>query len=181
MRCLTLAIDNAWGGKVTKASPNTAWGVRFGEPHTLEYSAIQQRPLSSAFMNKKPLQITMGMLALIPVASGSLALMGVDDPLYLQDKLPAVPILDSNLRFYAGIWLALGLAMWSILPRIEQHAPVFRLIWGGIFLGGLGRLLSILLMGMPPAAFIAFTVLEIIGAPAFIWWHHQVAKSHRAC
>ena len=122
----------------------------------------------------------MGMLALIPVVSGALALMGVYDPIYLKDKLPAAPMLDSNLRFYAGIWVALGIAMWCILPRIEQHAPVFRLIWAGIFLGGVGRLLSMSFVGMPPTAFIAFTALEIVGAPAFIWWHQQVAKAHSA-
>lgn len=129
-------------------------------------------------MRKKPLQIWMALLAMVPVITGLLTLMGLDDPLYASAQLPNVPVLDSNLRFFGGIWLALGLAMWSIIARIEQHGPVFQLIWGAIFLGGIGRMLSMGLSGLPPLPFIGFTILEIAGAPLFIWWQHQVAKAH---
>jgi hypothetical protein len=37
-------------------------------------------------------------------------------------------------------------------------------------------LISLLLMGMPPAPFIGFIVLEIIGAPFFIWWQARIAR-----
>ena len=45
-----------------------------------------------------------------------------------------------------------------------------------IFLGGIGRLLSVLLLAPPPLPFIAFTALEIIGAPLFILWQVRLAR-----
>jgi hypothetical protein len=63
-----------------------------------------------------------------------------------------------------------------LVPRIEKQTVLFRVIWGAIFLGGIGRLLSILLVGSPPAPFIGFTGLEIIGAPFFAYWQHRVAS-----
>lgn len=127
-------------------------------------------------MRARPLQICMAVLALIPVATGALTMWGLADPLYTPYGLPQVPVLDSNLRFLGGIWLTLGLAMWAIVPCIVQQGAVYRLIWGAIFLGGVGRLLSLVFSGMPPVPFLGFTVLEIVGAPFFIWWQHQVAQ-----
>jgi len=31
-------------------------------------------------------------------------------------------------------------------------------------------------VGSPPAPFIGFTILEIVGAPIFIWWQARLAK-----
>jgi hypothetical protein len=45
-----------------------------------------------------------------------------------------------------------------------------------VFAGGIGRLLSMLLVGSPPVPFIGFTILEIVGAPIFISWQARLAK-----
>jgi len=45
-----------------------------------------------------------------------------------------------------------------------------------IFIGGIGRLLSIWQVGAPPVAFIVFTAIELIGAPLFIWWQSRLSK-----
>jgi hypothetical protein len=50
-------------------------------------------------------------------------------------------------------------------------------IWGAIFVGGIGRVLSIGLTGTPPAPFLFFTLLEMLGAPLFIYWQHRVAQA----
>jgi Domain of unknown function (DUF4345) len=47
--------------------------------------------------------------------------------------------------------------------------------WVAVFLGGIGRLLSWRLIGPPPAPYIGFILLEILGAPAFIYWQSRVA------
>lgn len=130
-------------------------------------------------MSKRMLQIATGILAAVPTATGLLGLSGVDDPLYVALGLPCDPTLDSNLRFYAGVWLGLGLTAFYLLPRIEQKTTLFRALWMMIFLGGIGRLLSLALTGMPYPPFIGFTVLEVLGAPLFIWWQHRVAKATR--
>ncbi|KWV60604.1 hypothetical protein AS156_28250 [Bradyrhizobium macuxiense] len=130
-------------------------------------------------MGKRPLQIVTALLALVPVLTGLITMLGVHDPLYASADIPALPVLDSNLRFFGGTWLGLGLAMLWLVPRIESQTVLFRVIWGAIFLGGIGRLLSILLVGAPPLPFIGFTALELIGAPLFVYWQHRVAIASR--
>jgi hypothetical protein len=126
-------------------------------------------------MRKRPLQIVMGLLGVIPVATGLVGLLGLRDPLYVRfGVVPNVP-LDSNLRFFSGVWLGVGLSLFAILPRIERHGPVFRALWAMIFLGGIGRALSLFDAGSPPAPFYGVLALELVGAPLFILWHRRIA------
>jgi hypothetical protein len=102
-----------------------------------------------------------------------IGLLGVSDPLYAA--LPRDVLLDSNLRFLSGVWLGVGLALLWTLPRIERQTALFRALWGMIFLGGVGRLISMAALATPPTPFIAFTVLEIVGAPLIVWWQSRLA------
>jgi hypothetical protein len=103
-------------------------------------------------MSRLLLQICTSVLALVPIFTGIISMLGVRDPLYRPLHLPEIPVLDSNLRFFGGIWLGLGLAMLWTVPSIEQQGP-------------------------PPRPFIGFLVLEIVGAPLFIYWQSRVAQS----
>jgi hypothetical protein len=127
-------------------------------------------------MSKRALQILMGLLGVIPVTTGLLGLLGVEDPVYVAVGVPRIVLLDTNLRFYSGVWLGLGLALYWLIPTIERQTVLFRAIWAMIFIGGIGRLLSMTLLASPPIAFVAFTALEIVGAPLFIWWQSRVSK-----
>jgi len=139
-----------------------------------ESSQPKAHPRRAApLMTKRALQITCGLLGLIPVVTGLIGLLGVSDPLY--SALPRDVLLDSSLRFLSGVWLGLGLALLWALPHIERQTTLFRALWGMIFLGGVGRLISMAALATPPAPFIAFTVLEIVGAPLFVWWQARLA------
>lgn len=130
-------------------------------------------------MGRRALQIATALLALVPILTGIITMLGVSDPLYASSGVPALPVLDSNLRFFGGVWLGLGLALLWLVPRIESEGVLFRVVWGGIFLGGIGRLLSMVMVGLPPLPFVGFTALEVIGAPLFVYWQHLVAKAGR--
>lgn len=97
--------------------------------------------------------------------------------MYASFAVPHAPVLDSNLQFFSGVWLGLGCAVLWLVPRVETQAVLYRVLWGMIFLGGVGRLLSVVFAGWPPVPFIAFTALEIIGAPLFIYWQARVAAA----
>lgn len=131
-------------------------------------------------MSKRWLQTATAILGTVPVITGIISMAGLSDPIYADAGLPAHALLDSNLRFFGGIWLGLGLAVFWLIPRIDTETILFRVIWGMIFLGGVGRLLSILLIGMPPIPFVAFTVLELVGAPLFVIWQARLAKQAAA-
>jgi Domain of unknown function (DUF4345) len=128
-------------------------------------------------MRRRILQVVTGILALVPIMTGIVAMTGINDPLYVSLEVPRLSLLDSNLRFFAGLWLGLGIAMLWLIPTIERQAKLYRALWGAVFLGGIGRLLSIAFIGLPPVPFIGFTALEIIGAPLFIYWQGQIARS----
>ncbi len=131
-------------------------------------------------MTKRPLQIALIILGLVPLITGVLGMMGLSDPIYQGIGVPPNALLDSNLRFFAGLWFGLGCAVMWLVPRVESKTAVYRVLWGMIFVGGIGRLLSILYIGLPAAPFTApflgFTALEIIGSPLFILWQRRVAQ-----
>ena len=129
-------------------------------------------------MSRRLLQVATAILSLIPIATGIITMTGVDDPLYAALDLPRSPLLDSNLRFFGGVWLGLGLAMLYLVPSIERQTVLFQALWGAVFLGGIGRALSSAFVGLPPLPFMGFTALEIIGAPLFVFWQKQVERSH---
>ena len=128
-------------------------------------------------MSRRTLQITSGLLGVIPVVTGALTMMGLADPIYATAGLPAHALLDSNLRFFGGLWLVLGLALFWLIPRIEHETALFRVLWMMIFTGGVGRLLSMAFVGTPPWPIIGFTLLEIAGAPFFIVWQARFARA----
>lgn len=128
-------------------------------------------------MSRRALQVTSALLGAIPVATGVLTMMGLSDPIYASAGLAPHALLDSNLRFFGGLWLMSGLAMWWLIPRIEHETALFRVLWSMIFAGGVGRLLSMAFLGLPPWPFVGFTALEILGAPLFIAWQRRLVRA----
>jgi predicted membrane channel-forming protein YqfA (hemolysin III family) len=127
-------------------------------------------------MRKSRLQLASALLGAIPIMTGIIGMFGISDPLYASAGLPPSPLLDSNLRFFSGVWLGLGVAMYWIIPTIEKQTLLFRALWVMIFIGGIGRLISMLMVGLPPAPFIGFTALEIVGAPLLVLWQSRVSR-----
>jgi Domain of unknown function (DUF4345) len=89
-------------------------------------------------MSKRSLQIATAVLAAIPVLTGIIGMSGVSDPVYASLSLPTNTLLDSNLRFFSGVWLGSGLALYWLIPKIDRQTVLFRKLWGMIFLGGIG-------------------------------------------
>ena len=103
-------------------------------------------------------------------------ILGTNSPIYGSAVVPALPALDSNLRFAGGMGLGLAVALLWITPRIERHGTIFRLVWICALLGGLGRLVSVALVGRPPIPMLVFTLIEVPGVPVLIWWQNVVAR-----
>ena len=131
-------------------------------------------------MSRRLLQIVNLLLAVMTVGlAGASLLFGGDSPIYAPAEIPTLPALDSNLRFMGGMGLGLGAALIWITPDIEQHTTVFRVMWIAALLGGLGRLLSAGLVGMPPLPMLIFTLIEVPGVPLLIYWQARVARAAR--
>ncbi|WP_175407359.1 DUF4345 domain-containing protein [Streptomyces sp. TRM64462] len=109
----------------------------------------------------------------LDIVSGTTALPG--DPY-------AGPTLDSNYRFFAGVWCALGLVLFAAAPRPEDHALALRGVFAAVFAGGLARGVSYLAVGAPHALFTAFIGVELLLPPLLLLWYGRLsgARSGRA-
>jgi len=130
-------------------------------------------------MGKRSLQIGMALIGLAPLITGALGFYnGARGPLYTDADTCLSVLLDSNLRYFHGMWFGAGLVTYWLIPRIERETSLFRAIWFMVFLGAAGRIVSILSLGVPknPTFLFLFSV-ELLGAPIFIYWQSRVAKA----
>jgi hypothetical protein len=128
-------------------------------------------------MSRRLLQFTTTVLAIATIVLGGLSFMlGIDHPIYGGEQLVRLPVLDSNLRFFGGLGLGLGAILLWIVPTIERQAVLFRAVWFCAFLGGLGRLFSAMLLGVPSLPIFVFSVVEVVGAPVLVYWQYSVAR-----
>ena len=102
-------------------------------------------------------------------------MLGVDNPLYYPVVLPREPLLDTNLRFYSGLWLVMGMAILATFRTYENHLGMYRLIWAMIFMGGVARMMSLLVIGRPPFPIVGLMILELWGAPLLAYWQNRVS------
>ena len=122
---------------------------------------------------KRGLQIVMGMLSLIPLFFG---LQGfIKGAAAHLDPQLVTPTIDSFTRYQSGYYLSLFIFLWWLIPNIEKHTPVFRILIFAIFIGGIGRLISYTAVGAPPIQMLIGTALEL-GAPVLLIWQAAVTK-----
>ncbi len=134
-------------------------------------------------MYKRILQVILAVIGLIAVITGALGVAsGITTALgdfYGISVSPSIEgniILDSNLRYFSGVWLGLGLILFWVIPSIERQKLVFRLLAGMIFIGGVGRVVSMLSFGTPSPLFVIFSLLELF-FPLLIIWQNKLSQA----
>jgi len=121
---------------------------------------------------RRSLQIAVALLALVPIGAG---LAGVLLGPALVAATTSVP-LDSHFRYLSGLLLAIGLGFWSCVPKIEQNTGRFRLLTGLVFLGGLGRAVSLEIVGLPDVPMLFGLIMELGVTPALCLWQTLDAR-----
>ncbi|MFD8542864.1 DUF4345 domain-containing protein [Streptomyces sp. NPDC059649] len=81
----------------------------------------------------------------------------------------AGPTVDSRERFYNAIFLGYGLAWIWAARQSPIPAKAVRALAGIFLLGGIGRLLSLVVHGPPQWFQIPLTVLELVLPPVYFW------------
>jgi Domain of unknown function (DUF4345) len=123
---------------------------------------------------RRYLQRAVAVLALVPVSAG---LFGVlFGPALTGDQVSVSA--DSHFRYLSGLLLAIGLLFWSTTSAIEEKTGRFRLLALVVFIGGLGRLLGLLLTGVPSLYMLAGLALELVITPIMVLWQTRVANAY---
>lgn len=112
-----------------------------------------------------------GLLFLVPCVLHLFLGLGADAMLGAQVPKAAAsdPVLDSQNRFYGVIFSLYGILLIVCAGDPAKYATILRwLLW--VFLaGGIARLISIAVVGMPPAAVVVLLVTELVLPPLLLW------------
>jgi hypothetical protein len=123
---------------------------------------------------KRGLQIVLGILSVVPlIVSISGLVLGTGR--FLSDDLVTAPF-DTQYRYQMGYYISLALLAWWVIPNIEKHVIPLRIVCASVFLGGVGRVISLFDVGRPPTLALAFIVLELC-FPLFLLWQAQIRKA----
>jgi len=121
------------------------------------------------------LQVLIGVFGFVPVLAGLGGI--VLGPSMAGLSASDTPVaLDSHVRYLSGLLLAIGIGFWSTVPRIEQQAVRFRLLTAIVVIGGLGRLIGLLSIGVPPPSMLFGLAMELVVTPALCWWQYRIAE-----
>ena len=97
----------------------------------------------------------------------------------LMGQPETTPRLDNVHRFMGGVYLSMGIiSLWAAVTVRQQRTLVY-LIAFGIFMGGLGRLLSISKLGLPEPAglWLGYLIPELV-FPVAIAAAHWATHRH---
>lgn len=124
-------------------------------------------------IERRLLQGVIAVACLVPLTAGS---KGVFRGAAYIDKAIVTPDLDSHFRYLSGIFLMMGIAFVSTIPRIEQKGRLFRLLGAMVVLGGLSRALSWMEVGAPGGGNRFGLAMELGVVPALMLWQARVAR-----
>jgi hypothetical protein len=122
---------------------------------------------------KLALQLTLGILSLLPLTFGALGLW-LGAGMYIPADA-VTPKLDSQFRFMAAWDVGLAFVAWWFIAHIELDTGLFKLVCLAVFLGGLGRVAAWFSTGSPGLAFGVVTAVELL-VPALIPWQSWVRR-----
>ena len=132
--------------------------------------------VAAASMERRLFQAIVGVLSLIPLIGFTLA-MTSGAGFFLPEGAEPPVNLDNQFRYLAGVYTAVTIAIWWTLPKLEERLAPLRIACAGVFLGGVGRLVSMAALGAPSdPTMVAGVALEMGVVPLLLLWHARLAR-----
>ena len=104
-------------------------------------------------LSQRVIQVCLFLLAAIALLGGTLQMV--------LGQPETTPALDNIHRFLAGIYFSMGpIAVWAALTIRRQSTLIFLLAFSA-FMGGVGRLLSMSIVGLPDTRFLIYLIPEL--------------------
>ena len=128
----------------------------------------QELPLD---LERRALQACIVLGGFVPVSAGLYgALFGAA---LSGDAMSATG--DSHVRYLSGLLLAIGLAFWSTVPRIEHQTKRARLLTAIVVTGGLFRVAGFFSGAGPSPGMLAAGAMEVVITPLLCLWQARIA------
>src|SRR3954469_5706003 len=122
-------------------------------------------------MQRKLLQIAIAFAGLIGTAFG---LAGVVLGTAFTDVFDDGSV-DSSVRFYKGMLLAVGLIYWSCIPDIERRGERMSLVTLILVCGAASRLMAVIGHGVANIGVLLSLIAGLILVPLLWWWQRHLA------
>ena len=142
----------------------------------------QSQALGASVMIRRVLQIVIALLSINAIIGGGLYLVqGLQALVITGSQLTIDPtdadwrIIDYFVRALAGIWFTVGIMFMYMIPKIEIHTIWFRFACLAILFMGIGRLMSVISLGIGNNPLVAL-YLEVSLPLLLVWWQSVVAK-----
>ena len=84
------------------------------------------------------------------------------------------PTSDGEDRFYAGLFGCYGMALLWCVRGVERKRVYVNVLAGALLVGGIGRLIALIVVGPPDPFFVAMLVLELVLPPVMVLAAHRV-------
>lgn len=125
--------------------------------------------------SRRALQVTLAALGAVPFATGLASL--ARGTAIVRDAPPPQPNVESEHRFLAVWWTAVGPVMWSLIPEVERRERAVRGLAAALFAGGVVRVITARQVGTPHPLYRGLAALELAIPPALVAWHESVRRS----
>lgn len=103
--------------------------------------------------------------------------IGLNADLALGAMMPASviddPVLDSQNRFFGVSFTINGFLFYLCSTDLFKYRSVFYILLAVFFAGGIARLVSIAVVGLPSMQIIALTLVEIVVPPLLTIWYRK--------
>ncbi|UZK70446.1 DUF4345 domain-containing protein [Sphingomonas sp. S1-29] len=123
---------------------------------------------------RRLLQLAVVLVCFVPLSASTLSLW--HGPRWLGGVTAVPTDLDSHFRYLSGLFLVMGLAFLATVPRIEAQGQRLRLLGAMVIVGGLARLASLVLVGVPSRGHVVGLCIELGVVPAILLWQRRVAR-----
>ena len=117
---------------------------------------------------------TLRVLALIPIAAGLLSVVFGSD--IIRDGGASNANVESELRFYAVFYVAFGVYLWWLAPRVAERGRELRWAAAVLFCGGLARAVGVFVDGWPEADYVMLMAVELVLPPVLVLWQRSLAR-----
>ncbi len=130
------------------------------------------KALATFLKMSAPLFLLVGLLHLA-LGPGADVLLGAE----LTTRTLGDPVLDSQNRFYGVSFTVYGFLLYLCATDLPRYGPVFLVCIWVFFAGGVARLLSMAVAGVPSALVLALLATELAAPPLLALWYHR-SRAH---